>query len=247
MNALLNADALANADYADRIVGVIDLCGGQAVHAIAGARSNYHHVAFCGGDPVALAAHYQTLGLSALYIADLDSIQNRELQAATIESLCHAACGREVVIDVGWTGNPSERKVRAIMSCAERFPNVRWVAATESLGGTKSLSEFADLLGSENVILGLDFRAGELITPDIALESWVARAVKLEIGGILVLDLASVGTRGGVATIETCRHVRELAPGQTLLSGGGIRSIEDMESLFEAGCDRCLVATALHG
>ena len=66
--------------WVQHIVGVIDLLDGQAVHAIAGNRNQYQPIAFCNGDPLALVAYYRTFGLSALYVADLDAIENDRIQ-----------------------------------------------------------------------------------------------------------------------------------------------------------------------
>ena len=54
------------------------------------------------------------------------------------------------------------------------------------------------------------------------------------------------------------RHVLQLAGGflmargvvdsgaMELISGGGVRHVADLKMLFDAGCDRVLVATAMH-
>ena len=62
-----------------RVIGVLDLLGGRAVHARAGRRDSYEPVR--GGDGVALARWYmRDVGLTELYAADLDAILGRPRQ-----------------------------------------------------------------------------------------------------------------------------------------------------------------------
>ena len=62
-----------------RVVGVIDLKDGTAVHAVRGERERYRPVSSViagdDGDPLALARAFRSeLGLDDLYVADLDAI-----------------------------------------------------------------------------------------------------------------------------------------------------------------------------
>jgi phosphoribosylformimino-5-aminoimidazole carboxamide ribotide isomerase len=62
-----------------RVVGVIDLKAGTAVHAVRGERESYRPVSSViggdDGDAVALARGFRSeLGLDELYVADLDAI-----------------------------------------------------------------------------------------------------------------------------------------------------------------------------
>ena len=63
---------------------------------------------------------------------------------------------------------------------------------------------------------------------------------------MIVLDLAAVGVGGGVATVELCRQIGSRYPGVELITGGGIRNIDDLRQLRAAGIHGALVASALH-
>src|SRR5215216_5550377 len=83
-----------------RIIGVIDIRGGRAVHAVAGARAAYAPVGH--GDALTLARDYvERLGVRELYIADLDAITGGmgELNATLIREI--AALGVPVMVDAG--------------------------------------------------------------------------------------------------------------------------------------------------
>ena len=62
----------------------------------------------------------------------------------------------------------------------------------------------------------------------------------------IVLDVAGVGMRRGVLTLELCRTLRVEHPEVALFSGGGVQSQKDLWHLKDAGCAGALVATALH-
>src|SRR5262245_17064700 len=73
-----------------RVIGVLDLRQGQAVHARPGARERYALVAasdssFAPGDALALARQYiDRFGLAELYVADLDAIMTASRQSAQV-------------------------------------------------------------------------------------------------------------------------------------------------------------------
>src|SRR5688572_16168207 len=73
-----------------RVIGVIDIRRGRAVHARAGDRATYQPVASVGSLPLepgnarALAESYvERLGVTELYVADLDAILQDEPGAQT--------------------------------------------------------------------------------------------------------------------------------------------------------------------
>ena len=66
-----------------RVVGVLDLSGGLAVHAQGGARAHYSPVrslagkSIASGDAYAIARWYLwTMGLQEIYLADLDALRS---------------------------------------------------------------------------------------------------------------------------------------------------------------------------
>ena len=61
----------------------------------------------------------------------------------------------------------------------------------------------------------------------------------------LVIDLARVGTGTGL-DLALVSRVREAVPGLTLIAGGGVRGLDDVVRIADAGCDGALVASALH-
>ncbi|MGV3484180.1 MAG: HisA/HisF-related TIM barrel protein [Planctomycetaceae bacterium] len=234
------------------LMGVIDLCDGRAVHAIAGQRERYREVVCTGvraGDAVGLADRYRQLGIGSLYVADLGAILSQSPHLQLVAALCSLA--ENVLIDAG----PS----------AGRFANLladgraRVVIPTESFATVDDWAAICDSLDGATIALGIDLsgtrirHSGNRSHSDTPTDSlvdnvspWIERASSLGVASLVVLDLAFVGTRQGAGTIDACRQISQRWPAMELISGGGVRNASDVRALLTAGCDQVLVATALH-
>ena len=232
-----------------QVIGVVDLLSGRAVHALAGQREHYQPVSEVGGSSIesgcatAVAREYvERLGLTDLYVADLDAILGRPAQDALVGEL--VAFDVPLWLDAGATTLGSAR--RGLGLGARRV-----VIGLETLTSFDSLREICDGVGGGRVAFSLDLRMGEPMVSGVAIlagespQDLVARAVEAGADAVIVIDLARVGTGQGIdwALITRLRHA---APDVTLLVGGGVRSLDDLLRLSDAGCDGALVATALH-
>ncbi|MGC4049858.1 MAG: HisA/HisF-related TIM barrel protein [Paludibaculum sp.] len=119
----------------------------------------------------------------------------------------------------------------------------------ETIQGPAVLSESAESLGAERVLFSLDLKSG---TP-LASAEWptsafdIARiAVEAGTRQMIVLDLADVGTASGASTMPLCWAIRCAFPALRLITGGGLRSRDDVRSMIAGGIDAVLVASALH-
>src|SRR5690349_15781365 len=85
------------------VIGVIDLLDGRAVHARRGDRHRYSPIAIPevpDGDPVGLADFYvNQLGLTTVYVADLNAIAGEASQADRIRQV--SAVTRDMWLDAG--------------------------------------------------------------------------------------------------------------------------------------------------
>ena len=232
---------------------MVDLLDGRAVHAIAGHRDRYQPVAFCDGDPARLIQHYQSVGTRGIYLADLDALEGGRVQWELLSKLSEAT-DDELLLDFGWRGrhhslDAPDRLQNRLNSFAGRATNVRFIAATESMLGLAEVKSLADIVEPSRTLLGLDFRAGELIHSQgangVNLGAWLKQAVQIKCHGVVVLDVADVGTSRGPTTLGVCRTISERSAGLRIISGGGVRDEDDLRQLKEAGCDGILLATAL--
>lgn len=232
-----------------RVIGVVDLAHGRAVHASGGQRERYapvKHVAGTSieaGDASALARVFvDDLGLPELYVADLDAIAGRPSQDAIITTV--AAIGAPVWLDAGVTS--VDRARHAIGLGAARV-----VVGLETLHSMDALAAICAAVGRDHVAFSLDLRRGQPLTAsgfdgprDSSAREFAELAAQAGAGSIIVIDLGRVGADEG-PDLENVSSVRKVAPQLVLLAGGGVRGAQDLAMLADAGCDGALVATAL--
>lgn len=230
-----------------RILGVIDLRGGLAVHARGGSRAAYAPVsggalAIPAGDALALARGYAAVGTTDLYVADLDAIAGGAAQDARVTAL--ASPGMPLWLDAG-----IRTAAGALRACTLGARHV--VAGLETLTSERALRDICIQVGGERVALSLDLRDGVPLAPHAGgaypgqpAPVVAARAAAAGVGAIIVLDLGRVGKACGPDEHLLAR-VRDAAPSVTLLAGGGMRDGADLERLMSLGYDGALVATAI--
>ncbi|EMI18909.1 hisA/hisF family protein [Rhodopirellula maiorica SM1] len=230
----------------EKIVAVVDVKSGFAVHAIAGNRQAYQPIAIGGqtaGDPFTLVAHYRRRGIRSLYIADLDSIVLGQPQIELLERLIRAHSDLdEILIDIGL---PELETVASWLEFVQKNRNVVVIVASECAPRAASLQHFKGSLDFSQVALGMDYRQGNFLGGDDSESDWMNHAQQLRIERVVALDVAAVGTSRGPSIAGTCSRIRRHLPDVKLYSGGGIRDDSDVKLLLDAGCDHCLVATAL--
>jgi phosphoribosylformimino-5-aminoimidazole carboxamide ribotide isomerase len=227
-----------------RVVGVIDLKDGTAVHAVRGERERYRpaHSVLTGddGDAVALARAFRAaLGLDELYVADLDAICGRDGNPALLAALAREA---RVMVDAGVT---EPAAARALLDLgAEQV-----IVGTETLSGGDALDRLLAELPDGAVILSVDLRDGRVLSPDAQLAGLPALDAMRRLPRVreaIVLDLARVGSGAG-PDVALIAEIHAAFPDLELLAGGGVRDAGDLRALHDAGAAGALVATALHG
>jgi phosphoribosylformimino-5-aminoimidazole carboxamide ribotide isomerase len=229
-----------------RVIPVLDLKEGQAVHARGGQRADYAPVqsvlAASPGDALALArAYHDVLGCEECYVADLDAIGSAAPQWALLRTIVGA--GGRWMVDVGC--RTVERAQEAVSTGASRV-----VVGLETLDGFDRLAAISANVARERVVFSLDLHAGHPIIQHGAsiagapLEI-VEQAVRAGAQALVLLDLARVGTGSGV-DLELVRRIRTAHPDLELVAGGGVQGPSDLERAAAAGVDGVLVATALH-
>ena len=228
------------------VIGVLDLRHGVAVHAVAGDRQHYaparmtaaQHVT--PGDAIAIAGAYVALGLTQIYIADLDAIVDRTPQRRLVQSI--SGLGAALWVDAGVRS--ADEAHAALENGASRL-----VVGLETLPSWETFDSLCREIGSERTAFSLDLRHGKPLAGSVELarqspEPLVARAVEAGATTVIVLDLARVGTGAGL-DLGLLARVRAAAPAITLIAGGGVRGHDDLVRLRDSGCDAALVATAL--
>jgi phosphoribosylformimino-5-aminoimidazole carboxamide ribotide isomerase len=239
-----------------RILPVIDLKRGQVVHGVAGQRETYRPITsqLVGSisPPKVAKAICDFVSVPDVYVADLDAIAGDAPEWNNYAAISNT--GVEIWLDAG-TGDSG--RVRDVLA---REPRVRSVIiALESLVSLRSLasmiSEVFDHQANDfrpgRLVFSLDLQANVPVTRDpyarkLSAETIASFAIDAGIQSMIVLDVAEVGGSRGATTVDLCRKVKARYPNLELISGGGVRDMRDVQRFVDAGCDRVLVATALH-
>jgi phosphoribosylformimino-5-aminoimidazole carboxamide ribotide isomerase len=214
-----------------QIVPVIDIRNGVAVRAVAGARETYAPLTTplaATSDPRDVARGLMTLHpFEAIYLADLDAIERRGNNRASIAAIAQAIAPARLWLDAGFT--------RALDAAAWRsLENV------DPVFGSETLEEGDALRVERRAILSLDFSTqGFLGDPRLHEDEsfWPDR--------LIVMTLARVGAKQG-PDVSRVTDIAARAGGRRIYAAGGVRGVDDLLLLKEAGAAGALVATALH-
>ena len=227
-----------------RVIPVIDLKSGVAVHAVRGDRERYRSLrseVVAGSDPVQVTrAVRDAFGLDELYVADLDAIAGRPPHREVVAALAGQA---RVMVDAGIAEAGAVAGLLALGAA-------RVVVGTETLAGEAVLERLRAALPDAPLVLSLDLRAGRVLSPDPELARQspaeaLERLARFGVGEAIVLDLARVGSGEG-PDVALVRALHARCPRLELLAGGGVRDTADLRALAGAGAAGALVATALH-
>lgn len=215
------------------IVPVIDIKDGKAVRPRPGKRDEYEEfesVVCKSSDPFEIATIYERLGFREVYIADLDGILYSNPDRELINRIDRFT-RLSVMADIGlWSSET-----------LFLLDKVKPVIATETFSSL-NLLEFP-----REIVLSIDTRKGKLIS-EISLDLFdfieIIKDSK-RITEIILLDLDRVGILKG-PNLNLCKQVLERLPGKRIIYGGGIRDLEDIDSLHRIGIYKVLVGSALH-
>ena len=233
-----------------RVVPVLDLKGGVAVHAVRGERHAYapvRSVLSPSADPVALArAFRERLGCDACYVADLDAIAGAGDHHAVVRAI--ADLGLAVWLDAG-VATAGDARLAAANGARRVIVGTETLTDPRGLPAIVAAARGATDAGAD-CILSLDHRGGQLLggspavagadATELAAAAWTAG-----IRAFIVLDLARVGAGTGPET-EPARRLRDHLPDAEIVLGGGVRGKDDLRALERGGYQGALVGTALH-
>jgi phosphoribosylformimino-5-aminoimidazole carboxamide ribotide isomerase len=224
------------------VIPVLDLKGGQAVHAVRGKRVHYKPVRSIlgdGEDVLGLALAYRDrLGCQTLYVADLDAIAGLPGHARLLRSL--SATGLKLWVDAGVS---TTEQAQALVDLGI----AKVIIGSETLDSPDQLVDLVTHLSPALSVLSVDFIGGvlqapkEIPTPTDLLQL----AVVHNLESIILLDLDRVGAAAG-PPLDLLVSLHQSFPGLSLYAGGGVRDQADLKALEQAGAAGALVATAFH-
>jgi phosphoribosylformimino-5-aminoimidazole carboxamide ribotide isomerase len=217
-----------------RIIPVIDLMHGQAVHARKGDRASYRPL----NSPLSPTSDAVDVvrGLLAiypfptLYVADLDAIQGQQDNVQTLRRIRGEFPQLQMWVD---NGAADAAAIEALIDADLGAP----VIGSESQRDSALIAQHG---GSRAIVLSLDFRGDAFQGPEEILAEpglWPQH--------VIVMTLARVGSGVG-PDLNRFAAIRSIAGGREIYAAGGVRDAADLSALKAAGAAGALIATALH-
>ncbi len=214
-----------------QIIPVIDLMGGNVVHAKKGQRDHYKPIQtpLCKGSmPHAVIDGLKGIhDFKTLYVADLDALTGIGNHDALLLSLQENYTDLQFWIDRGMPHN------------GQPYPTSKSVSV---IGSESLTSEHLGILPQigKQFILSLDFM-GETLLGDQNL----LRNPSIWPDTIIIMSLAHVGSTEG-PDFKRLSWFRAQWPGKQIFAAGGVRHADDLSRLAKLGIDGALIASAIH-
>jgi phosphoribosylformimino-5-aminoimidazole carboxamide ribotide isomerase len=206
----------------------MDLRDGLVVHAVKGERERYRPVTSVLVDtakPLAVARVFrEKLGLTELYVADLDAIEGHGQHRELIGRLAQEQTA--LMVDAGVADVAGALTILA--TGAHKV-----IVGSETLADWEALLPLRAAVPAGRLVFSLDMRAGRVL--------WGAASGLASLDPLELLEkLRQFGWQ------ELITAARQRCPELTLLVGGGVRDADDLWELQGLGVAGALVATALH-
>lgn len=216
------------------IIPVLDLKNGIAVSGKSGKRETYkplETVFHKSASPEGIGKSLSDSGAVRIYIADLDSIENRKSNFEVIQEVNKNI---SVMLDCG------ARNVFDVKKALEVADKV--IIATETLKDIDDLNDIFDNFDKNRLVISIDIKDNEIFSKslNIDIKEFIRKIKDLNPPEVILLDISQVGTERGV-NYELIRKFLELP----LIIGGGITS-SDIKRLEKLGINKFLVGSALH-
>jgi phosphoribosylformimino-5-aminoimidazole carboxamide ribotide isomerase len=218
-----------------RCIFVLDLFNGNVVHAVRGERSGYRPIdessrVVSTSNPLRVL---EGIRPKEVYLADLNRILG---QGDNLEILREISRRASTMADIGVLR-------REDLECLPE--NALPVLGTE----TAALALMREAALKRKIVVSLDMRRGAVLASDPEMagaepEAVLRRLNRVPAEAVVLLELDRVGTSRGLdrGFLERAASISDHA----LILGGGVRGMDDLETLEEMGFAGALVATAVH-
>ncbi|MCW4022024.1 MAG: HisA/HisF-related TIM barrel protein [Candidatus Bathyarchaeota archaeon] len=227
-----------------KVIPVIDVLNGVAVHGKRGERNQYKPLKSCllkSTNPLTIASFFEAVGFTKLYLADLDAILGKPMNLNLIKQIAQTT-NLDFMVD---SGASELKRVQEVLDAKVS----KVIIGSETLQSLDFVKQSIERFGENNVTISIDQKNGKLLTKSSLLSSldvfsFVKKLEGLGVTEIILLDLSRVGTEFGV-DLQFIKHLVEKTKVDVIV-GGGIRSFTELDELNKIGVTGALVATTLH-
>ena len=200
------------------------------------------------GDPVELAARYETEGADEVVFLDISA--SAEARTTLLETVRRAAEVLFVPLTVGGGVTTVDDVARVLRAGADKVS-----INTAAVARPQLLTECAERFGSQCVVASIDTKRqgegwrvwthGGRVPTELDAIEWARECVARGAGEILLTSIDQDGARSGFDLTLT-RAVSETVAVPVIASGGAGSADHVRDAVVEGGADAVLVAGILH-
>ncbi|MGH8194960.1 MAG: 1-(5-phosphoribosyl)-5-[(5-phosphoribosylamino)methylideneamino]imidazole-4-carboxamide isomerase [Woeseiaceae bacterium] len=227
------------------VIPAIDLCNGRCVRLYQG---DFTRETVYGSDAASVARSYRQMGLGQLHIVDLDGARHGEQRHQEIIANIVADSGLAVQLGGGI-------RKREILEYWLAAGVSRCVIGSLAVSAPAMIAAWLEDFGTERIVLALDVRLDHRGTPALAIGGWAeAAGVTLwesldrfsshGLKHLLCTDIARDGALSG-PNLELYSEIRRRYPALAVQASGGVRHLDDLRALRDAGCAAAISGRAL--
>jgi phosphoribosylformimino-5-aminoimidazole carboxamide ribotide isomerase len=224
-----------------KLIPAIDLLDGKVVRLKKG---DYNQVTEYPITPLEQAKLYEQAGFERLHVVDLNGAKEGSL--VNVQLIRDIVDQTTLKVQTGGGVRSRQDAVRlfdlgfdkiVVGSLAIQEPEV-WMELLKSFGGHKC-------------ILGMDLKqgriatAGWLETTEISLETMLRPQLDAGLKEVLCTDIQRDGMLSG-PNLELYQRLMQDFPDVDVIASGGIRNVEDLRALDQAGLSACVVGRAYY-
>ena len=223
------------------LIPAIDIIEGKCVRLSQG---NYSSKTVYSENPLEVAQRFQDVGIRRLHLVDLDGAASNHI--VNYKILEQIASHTDLISDFGG-GLKSDEDLRIAFECG----------ATMVTGGSSAVKDpdiFKSWLrkyGSERIILGADVRDGKIAVhgwkeeSELELLPFVGGFMEEGIDKVICTDIQRDGMLQGPAT-KLYQEILDKYSDLFLIASGGVRDMDDILRLQEAGIPAVIFGKALY-
>jgi phosphoribosylformimino-5-aminoimidazole carboxamide ribotide isomerase len=215
-------------DQRIEVIPAVDVLGEGAVRLERGA---YDSVVERAGEPVALAQRWVAAGAKRIHLVDLDGARSGQVRPELVRAI--AALGVPLQASGGIR---SLDDARALLDAGAD----RVVVGTAAWPDPSPWFELGEAL-----VLALDVRDGEVRTAGWTAGSGIRFEDALALAGERRMLGTAIDRDGTLAGPDVALVQQAVEAGGRVLAAGGIRSVEDVAALANAGAEAAIVGRAL--
>lgn len=223
------------------IIPAIDIIDGKCVRLTQG---DYSQQTIYNEDPLEVALQFQDAGLTRLHLVDLDGAK-----AGAVKNwkVLEKIAGK-TALQIDFSGGISS--ANDVTICFDS--GATWAAiGSVAVKDEQLLSGWLMTFGAEKFILGADVKNEKIVvrgwteTTPVSLFDLIENYKTKGVRWFFCTDVSKDGLLEGPATTLYKKLLNE-HPSIDLIASGGVRSIDDIEELRQAGCKGVIIGKALY-